>query len=251
MSVSISLVSVNVEGERHLDLVVPFLKKLGPEVVCMQELFEADIPALEAVLGPCFFVPMMLHKSVRGLLPWGIGIFSRLPLVRSFSLQYAGREEDSLAPFDTTSLFTRYHTQKYPLVVVKIGKEGSEFTVATSHFPWTPDGRPNDFQRESLGALFAALDGIGEFVLCGDFNAPRGMEIFDTIAGRYKDTIPSEYKTSLDGSLHRVGLEAFKKEGMDTFMVDGLFSTPEYDVREVSLVSGVSDHCAIVATVCR
>jgi endonuclease/exonuclease/phosphatase family metal-dependent hydrolase len=123
----------------------------------------------------------------------------------------------------------------------EIEKEGETFRVATTHFTWTPDGSADDYQRADVKKLLAILGGMGEFVLTGDFNAPRGGEIFGTLAEKYKDNVPSHYTTSIDGALHRAGpLE---------LMVDGIFSTPGYAVSDVELVAGVSDHKAIVATV--
>ena len=79
------------------------------------------------------------------------------------------------------------------------------------------------------------------FVLTGDFNAPRGGEIFAELASRYKDNIPNHYQSSLDPDLHRV--KNLK------LMVDGLFSTPDYNLGEVRLINGVSDHLAVAAKV--
>ena len=78
-------------------------------------------------------------------------------------------------------------------------------------------------------------------MLCGDFNAPRGGEIFGLLAQKYKDNVPQKYTTSIDGILHRAGPLPF--------MVDGLFSTPGYTVSHVEMVCGISDHCALIANV--
>ncbi len=85
------------------------------------------------------------------------------------------------------------------------------------------------------------LDAEEGFVLCGDFNAPRGGEIFSELAARYRDNIPAQYTTSIDASLHRAGdLQ---------LMVDGIFTTPEYQASSVLLHSGVSDHYAVTADI--
>ena len=83
--------------------------------------------------------------------------------------------------------------------------------------------------------------------MCGDFNAPRGGEIFSALATRWHDNIPGTYHTSLDLSLHKAG--KVDGERLATLMVDGLFTTPGYRTSRVELVPGVSDHCAIVAEV--
>ena len=63
------------------------------------------------------------------------------------------------------------------------------------------------------------------------------------LAGRLRDNIPPPVTTSIDGPLHRAG-----DLGL---MVDGMFTTQGYEAREVRVVDGVSDHCALVATVAR
>lgn len=98
-------------------------------------------------------------------------------------------------------------------------------------------------QQRLLPKLLETLGSFPELILAGDFNAPRGGEVFGTIAARYKDNIPPEYKTSIDGGLHRAG----KLE----YMVDGLFTTPQYIASKVRLIDGVSDHMAIVAEINR
>ncbi len=67
------------------------------------------------------------------------------------------------------------------------------------------------------------------------------------LAPKYKDNIPSHYKTSIDAALHRAGKE--RPEGLADKMVDGLFTTPGYTAVDVRLQFGVSDHAAIVATI--
>jgi len=89
--------------------------------------------------------------------------------------------------------------------------------------------------------LCAVLETLGDFVLAGDFNAPRGKEIFSLLAERYTDNIPQKYTSSIDGTLH--------KAGPLPYMIDGIFSTPLYEVVDVEMVCGVSDHCAFKAFV--
>jgi endonuclease/exonuclease/phosphatase family metal-dependent hydrolase len=90
--------------------------------------------------------------------------------------------------------------------------------------------------------LLALLAKTPELILCGDFNAPRGGEIFKMLADKYKDNIPPEYDSSLDTELHRIG--KIKK-----LMVDGLFTTSAYIVSDVKLSEGVSDHKAVTAII--
>lgn len=247
MSAPLSLVSINIEGSKHLDLAEPFLRKRRPDVCCIQELARTDIARFENALGTsCFFVPMLLRPFPEGLSEQGIGIFSRVPSTATDFQHYAG-SFDGTTPFDITTQATKHRTERYVLVRTAAEKDGVRYRIGTTHFTWTPDGQPDDFQREDMRALFSVLDEEKEgVILCGDFNAPRGGEIFAMLAARYADTIPPEYETSIDVSLHRDGKT---RPELLHRMVDGLFTTPEYEVFDVGLVSGVSDHMAIVADV--
>ncbi len=88
--------------------------------------------------------------------------------------------------------------------------------------------------------MLKILTKIPELILCGDFNSPRGGGgIYDRLATQYRDHIPAHITTTIDGQLHRAGPLQF--------VVDGLFSSPEYLVNQVQVVGGLSDHMAIVA----
>ncbi len=168
----------------------------------------------------------------------GDAILSRLPLIR-FSEEYYHNTKDPLP----------HHTPGVPgstassLLMAEVEKEGELFRIGTTHFTWADGGGTNDMQKEHLVKLFALLDAKGEFVLTGDFNAPRGGEIFSAFAAKYADNIPPHITTSIDGSLHRAGPLPY--------MVDGIFSTPEYKVSDVVLHEGLSDHYGFTATISR
>lgn len=237
-SSDILLISVNIQGSRNLDLVLPFLKKEMPDVLCVQELFEVDLPLFAEGLGmkTSLFVPVCLYSQDGPPKPWGIGLFSKLPARNVSEVFYSGSREDLMVHVQG-DMSTRHGALAYGT----FRKDGQDFTVGTLHFTWTPDGEADDLQRRDLETLFGILERFPEIIFCGDFNAPRGREIFDAIAARYKDNIPGEYKTSIDGNIHRAGPLPY--------VVDGLFTTPQYVAENTRLVDGVSDHMAIVSRI--
>lgn len=243
---SLKLVSLNIEQSKHLELVEPFLSAQEADIVCLQELIAADGERLQKASGLAYhaFEPMVMIPAESDT-PMGLGIFSRAPFVSTSAHYYAGAQgvlKDSVQEDSST-----YNNLNRFAFMADVEKEGHLFRIATTHFRWTPDGKPDGAQREDIKNLLQVLEGLGEFVLAGDFNAPRGGEIFGMLAARYKDNIPPHYKTSLDISLHRAGKT--KPEELEDKMVDGLFSTSGYSVSDVELVPGVSDHCAIVANI--
>ena len=123
------------------------------------------------------------------------------------------------------------------LICGDVKKDDTVFRIGTTHFTWTPDAAPNQLQREDTTALLNTMKLVGHIVLMGDFNAPRGGEIFSIFANNFKDNVPVQYTSSIDGALHRAGELPH--------MVDGIFSTEEYIVSNVRMVCGISDHCGL------
>jgi endonuclease/exonuclease/phosphatase family metal-dependent hydrolase len=242
MRPKISLACVNIEMSEHLDEVCEFLSRRKPEVVCIQELCEPDIERLAAALDDAAYVFAPMTRRTDASIVMGIAVFSRLAITQKFILPYRGSPE--IVPhFDATNAATKNKTQNHLIVACDVEKGGALLRIGTTHFTWTPDGHPDDVQRRDLKVLLNQLDTLNEFVICGDFNFPRGGELFAIMSDRFKDNIPTRYTTSIDPNLHRAGaLE---------LMVDGLFSTPDYVVSDVKLHSGVSDHCAITCVISR
>ena len=83
---------------------------------------------------------------------------------------------------------------------------------------------------------------LGNILLIGDFNSPRGKEVFTRLSCRYIDNMPKSLTTTLDKKYHR------SKENIK-FVVDGIFSSPSLKVEHIKVVDGVSDHMAIVTSI--
>lgn len=233
------LISLNIERSRHLDRVVAFLRREQPDAVCLQELSEGDVGSLQAATGlaHAHYVPMAVHPADGK--PFGVGILSRTPFISAGHIMYGGTGDGTLA-FDRSTPESRLESCRYVAVQAKILAGGHALALATTHFPWTPDGGARPFQWACVRRLIDSLRDQ-PLVLCGDFNAPRGGQIFAELAATWRDCIPPHVTTSLDPLLHRAG-------PLD-LMVDGLFVSPHYDVSDVQLQAGVSDHQAVVADV--
>lgn len=237
----ISLVNLNIEGGRHLERVRNFIEEIKPDVVCLQEVLESNFKSFEKNFGMSgLYAPLTRlpedYKRDRGEIV-GTAIFSRLPIKEKKSEYYYGNggevkflNKENIA-----------ETESFNLLKMVIASNDEDYVIATTHFVWTPDGEANADQRKAIDSLLNLTKKESSLVLCGDFNAPRGREIFAKIASVYKDNIPAKYESSLDPNLHRV-----KRLRL---MVDGLFSTPDYRIEDVKLTCGVSDHCAVTAKI--
>jgi len=230
---SLKLITVNIEGNEHLDLVIPFLKKEKADIICMQEVLGENVEQLEKETGlKAYFFRTHTNTDQFNLLQ-GVAILTNLKHSIVAKHYYLGTE--SIVVSNDPNQFSRV------VGVMKVIKDKKEFTIATTHFTWSPKGRANDLQRKSLQDLLKDLKPYPEHILCGDFNAPKGKEIFISLAKKYKDNIPKSVDSTLDPLLHRVkGLK---------YVVDYVFSTKAYKVTDVKVVEGISDHKAIIAKI--
>jgi endonuclease/exonuclease/phosphatase family metal-dependent hydrolase len=230
---AIQVASINIEGRKHLDLVYGFLTSRQFDCIFLQEVFKTDLELLARKLNmQVVFEPMhTIHGD-----PEGIGILTHLPIESRYSLTYVG-DPKNIVEFD--------HADPNGVNRVLSGIEctisGQRCHLIHTHFTWTPDGRDTDLQHLHLEKLLAGLRGVDNFILLGDFNAPRGGPIFDKFSSLYKDNIPQDTTTTIDGNIHRCGdLQ---------LVVDGFFSSRSMDVSDVKVLCGVSDHCAIIGSV--
>ena len=88
----LTVASINIERSKHLPQVLSFLARIAADVVCLQELIVDDLFKLSRSLGYAHhaYVPMALHPGDGLIRPFGIGILSRIPILRSESIPYAG-----------------------------------------------------------------------------------------------------------------------------------------------------------------
>lgn len=88
MAVSMKLLNLNIEGNLHFSTVLPRLCREQPEVVCLQEVFEIDLPLLEKTLGmKAIFLPTLniVEKNPYRVSPRG---YSGLAIFTSLKLNY-------------------------------------------------------------------------------------------------------------------------------------------------------------------
>ena len=239
---SLKVVTCNIEGNRHLPEVISFLQSERPDVVCLQEVLGSNVERLKNELSmngefiPCLKIDQENFVGFPVGETWGVMVLTNL-LEFSISTNPYVTNGESIPEFG----YKNPNAANRVLEIIEVKKEDVLFRVITTHFTWTPDGKSSELQRDNLQKMLAILKQYDEFVLCGDFNAPRGGEIWEMIASAYKDNIPLDALSTIDPNLHRV------KDIQ--LVVDGVFSTSSYTVSDVRLHEGVSDHKAVVATI--
>ncbi|MCL9971862.1 MAG: endonuclease/exonuclease/phosphatase family protein [Candidatus Pacebacteria bacterium] len=250
MHTGLKLVSINIEGDKHWDSILPFLEKEGPEVLCLQEVFEDQLSKLTSfpylhftqnTLRPYWSEPGGVPRN------FGTAIASRVPLKNVRDVYYWKVGEVPVF-FVNGSPKEKHATHWYGCSVAEVETEGMTFKILTTQFTWTPDGMPDDLQRKDLTTLLTLLKNEGEYALCGDFNIPRIQnELYAQLVSAHTDNIPTSYTCSLDSTYHRTRTTP-AWEHVRHYMVDYLLTTPKYYATDVRLQDGVSDHMAIVAT---
>lgn len=235
---TLKLITLNIEGDKHLGDVENFLSEQKADIVCLQEVFAADVARLEvAAAGRATFAPMQVvdvenqyNIAPRG--EWGLAMITPHDHLPVMSYYYRGRP-DVLPSFSDPLSANRM----LQATAIDFGKE--KFTIAHTHFTWSAQGKASDEQKQDLIKLKEILNGFEDLILCGDFNAPRGEDIYLSLSAPYQDALPPEVTTTIDSDRHYAGaLE---------LVVDHVFYTPLYQLRNIQVHSGVSDHMAIVA----
>ena len=235
------ILSLNIEGSKHLTRWIPFVKKHAPDVLCLQEVFARDLDEIAGDLSMKYgFMPTMrvaadFDPKSTSIEDWGIAMFyHELPVDVELLYYTQDISRDGEVPVWTGEVGDIWKQ------AVILATWSSGITVANTHLAWTANGQSTEYQRTYAKDLLKALEQKEHIVLCGDLNAPRGGETWNIFAHHYVDNIPSFVETTIDQNLHKVkGLQ---------YVVDGLFSSPTLRFSDVGVVDGLSDHMAVLAT---
>lgn len=225
-----SILTLNVELSAHFPQVADFLKLQNQDVLTLQELTEADFQNLKTELGYNGVYISMVGYSIPRQDIWGVAILSKLPIITHIVKVYDQFNQD----------YPEHDRRERPLatlLAVQLEHQDGPFWVGCTHFTWTPDGQSSPEQRVNLGAFLDSVKGLTPLVFCGDFNAPRGGEIYSTLATQYHDAVPANITTTIDADLHRAGNLQL--------VVDYIFHDDACRVDQVEVLGGVSDHMAV------
>lgn len=238
----IKLISLNVEGAKHLDRVLPFLIKEQPDAIALLEAPEFFAVMLSNLGYHTSFAPMMIRTQGDQVFQEGVLIASRKP--HDSHPHYYYRANPDIVPFVKDD-------KRNSISHVALHAEIDGVHLVATHFTWNPSGEAADVhQKHDMQMMLKYLAQLPPHILCGDMNIPRAEnELYDVLCGRYTDNVPATYHTSLDRNLHRLGNDSDLSKLFDRFMVDYVFTQDAYAATDVRLEFGVSDHAAVVAHV--
>lgn len=238
---SLTLFSLNIEADRHLEAVGDYLRTRSPDVVHLQEVYKIHAEAWAREFGyHLVFSPHVdfnVHEHIyKPLGQWGIATLTKIKPSHVQTDYYS--EPPIIIPHE----FMKVKKHPRSLIIVHLADpSGQSYVFGNTHFTWAmPDVAARD-QAPDFTRFQTLLRPHSSIVFSGDFNAPRETMVYRTLSNQYRSWIPDSVDSTLDPEL-------FRKPELK-LVVDHLFSTPDYELTNVSVLTGLSDHCGLSATV--
>ncbi len=244
----LKMISVNMEGEKHFPRILNLITEESPDVICIQECPESFPEKLHKLGYTTDFMPMRYEIQNDVAYTEGLLFASKISFLAIHKYYYQPDRTIATNPVPTPKPLMHHG-----YIWATLEHKAEIYNIATTHVMVTPDGLPNEHQTQGIKKLTSLLQTEKSHIICGDFNIPRGINpLYSDLTKNYLDTIPQNYKSSLDISLHRqANVPDLNAPIFDSYMVDYLFSKPEYTVTDVRLQFGVSDHAAIIANIAK
>jgi endonuclease/exonuclease/phosphatase family metal-dependent hydrolase len=246
---ALKVVQLNVcrDTRTALDFVID--NKDSHDVFCLQEVLKPGHRMLTREFRYHYWRGMTRVKVGEQWIESGVGIYTNLAFHRKYSHYYVGSDirMENLDDAPGDYLYERIEATKNRILL------GGDFIVGrkvyrifTTHFDWVSDGKPSVQQRRSAEKVLKHLRKADHFVICADFNFPRGGEIWqEFVASGLIYSVPNSIEWTLDPGVHKLG-ERVKDLKI---MIDHIFCTGDYSVKDVQARYGLSDHCALTFTV--
>lgn len=229
----LDILQLNVELNLHTDKIIAHVQAQNYDVLLLQEVLQDELDTIAQACNMQYaFAPLntIEHQGILQIL--GLATFSKHPLCNIEQLYYRGDPKNlPLITRQTPELMAR------ALLVVEVPANGQTYRLINTHFTWSQNATVNAMQRQDFDKMLTMLQQYDQFLLGGDFNTPRGRELYDHLAHIYTDNIPLDIKSTLDKEFFRVpGLE---------LVIDGVFTTAKYKVAGMQILQGLSDHVGI------
>lgn len=260
-----NVLHLNVERNKHTDVVFKLLKEKEPNIVCLVEVMYKDVLAFSSTLGYKFaFAPLFLLKNENENDQQGSAILSKYKILEIQKYRYDDEIQKSIPDFSVEDLNMKnterpkerflYH---YTLLTALIELEGKKnITISTTHFPVTDHTTPGHVDHEIkslkniddiehseilLNRLIKIINSINTpLVFTADLNNPRGEYFYDSLAHELVDQVPSSLESSIDPNLHRV--KNLK------LLVDTIMTSSDISIKSFKVIEGVSDHKGYLAS---
>lgn len=240
------IIQLNIWAGRMARGLMSYLEKEQPDVVCMQEVFNADfeVPTPDRVFDSLsrlkaasglqheYFSMRYSVDVAGGTAPYGNAILSRFPLQSAQTIQI---EKDVLEHVTWQS--DTYNANN--LQIVTVNSDGQIWAIVNHHGHHEVDPAGNETSVIAMQRVADSLRGVqGPLVLCGDLNVwpeSPAMRVFD---GWLDDIVARSSATS---TLARINVD--RDVVCDHILVNNAITVKNFKVDEVI----ISDHYPLVA----
>lgn len=237
---SVSFFTLNIEADKHKGNIEAYLKTNNPDVVFLQEVYKIHAEEWASKYGyHLSFAPHVdfnIYEHIfKPLGEWGIATLTKNKPTKVKIDYYS--EPPLVIPHD----FMKVLKHPRALLVSQIKEDGNIYSFVNTHFTWALTEDADIAQYPDYQRMQKLLDKLPSFLLAGDLNTNRGSRVYRELASRYIDHLPKNLESTLDPVL-------FRKPELK-LVVDHLFSTPDYKISNVQVLTGLSDHCGITCSV--
>ncbi len=210
------------------------------------------------------FAPLLILKEESEQEGEGSAILSRFPIIKIKKYKYSDhpsadilvRTPEQVASHQGKRASDRF-LYNYTLLAITIkNQHGKPITIATTYFPVVDHNSPGladhelksledvqelehiDFTLEHFLSKLRLLK--APIIFTADLNNARGEYVYDTIANELVDIVPQSVLSTIDPKLHR-------HRGLK-LVVDTIMISPNISVKSFTMIQGVSDHQALIAS---
>ena len=232
------ILSLNTNRNTPLKEQLDLVEKTKPDVMCLQEVRkDIFIDWLDTFGYQGNFAPQWYEYIDGQRITVGSAIITSKEA--SFKNYYYRCDSDSIPYFNVGNI--EQADIPRALQTALINANGDIYQVANLHFTWAPNGIPNKLQIHDAHKVLKILEGLKQFILCGDFNTPVGSTAFEIMRNRASLAELINCDSTIDQNYH------YAKDLK--IIVDAVLFTEPYILKDIALTCGVSDHCALIVNI--
>ena len=247
----LKILNLNIwQGGNLFTEVVDFIKRQGPDILILQEVYNGVDPALpnkyrtytelkeELGFSGSHFAPAFLDNRAEGKIESGNAIYSQFPILSGTSTFYDIPYNDSYVEVRENFPTTPRNLQS---VVVDIGQ--GQLNVFNTQGIWGEDGGDSDRRLLMGESISQAVKDKGNVILAGDFNCNPGTKTIQKIEKHLTNVFGRELPSTFNMKHKAEG-------GYATAVVDMIFVSKEFTVvSKTCHDDDVSDHRALSVVV--
>ncbi len=238
------ILTVNIwNGGRIWDSLIPFIQKLQPDIIFMQEVFDSPREDVEQRFRSTqgirdtlkypydHFTPAFINAVEVGDVVEGLMILSKFPIVENDTFylygEYGRRDLQTPDGFRSTPRILQHAVVEY---------ENKKLHLYNIHGIWDEHGDDTPLRLEMAKDILSYIDDAEYVILGGDFNVQPDTKTIRMIESTFTNVLRGETETTFN--MKRKENLAFGKAIADMFFVSNNVTVTEKTVHHVD----VSDH---------